>query len=56
MLEIPGEHAGLLDPIGGNRERHPPGMVVPARPTAVHGGTSEVQLGIVAKTVPGLLG
>jgi alkylation response protein AidB-like acyl-CoA dehydrogenase len=56
MLEISGEHAGLLDPIGGNRELHPSGMFIQARPTTIYGGTSEIQRGIIAKNVLGLPG
>ncbi len=56
MLEISGEHAGLLDPIGGNRELHPSGMFIQARPTTIYGGTSEIQRGIIAKNVLGLAG
>ena len=53
---ISGEHAGLLDPIGGNRELHPSGMFIQARPTTIYGGTSEIQRGIIAKNVLGLPG
>ena len=56
MLEISGEHAGLLEPIGGNRELHPSGMFIQARPTTIYGGTSEIQRGIIAKNVLGLPG
>ena len=56
MLEISGEHSGLLDPIGGNRELHPSGMFIQARPTTIYGGTSEIQRGIIAKNVLGLPG
>ena len=56
MLEISGEYAGLLDPIGGNRELHPSGMFIQARPTTIYGGTSEIQRGIIAKNVLGLPG
>ncbi len=56
MLEISGENAGLLDPIGGNRELHPSGMFIQARPTTIYGGTSEIQRGIIAKNVLGLPG
>ncbi|WP_158743420.1 acyl-CoA dehydrogenase family protein [Acidisphaera sp. L21] len=56
MLEISGEYAGLLDPIGGNRELHPTGMFIEARPTTIYGGSSEIQRGIVAKNVLGLPG
>ena len=50
------EDAGLLDPLGGNRERHPSGMFIQARPTTSYGGTSEIQRGIIAKNVLGLPG
>ena len=56
MLDISGENAGLLDPIGGNRELHPSGMFIQARPTTIYGGTSEIQRGIIAKNVLGLPG
>ena len=56
MLEISGEHAGLLGPIGGNRALHPSGMFIQARPTTIYGGTSEIQRGIIAKNVLGLPG
>jgi alkylation response protein AidB-like acyl-CoA dehydrogenase len=56
MLEIAGENAGLLDPIGGNRELHPTGMFIEARPTTIYGGSSEIQRGIIAKNVLGLPG
>ena len=56
MLEIAGENAGLLDPIGGNRELHPSGMFIQARPTTIYGGSSEIQRGIIAKNVLGLPG
>lgn len=56
MLDIAGEAAGLLDPIGGNRELHPSGMFIQARPTTIYGGSSEIQRGIIAKGVLGLPG
>ncbi len=56
MLEIAGESAGLLDPIGGNRELHPSGMFIQARPSTIYGGSSEIQRGIIAKNVLGLPG
>ena len=56
MLEISGEHAGLLDPIGGNRELHPSGMFIQARPTTIYGGSSEIQRSIIAKNVLSLPG
>ncbi len=56
MLEISGENAGLLDPIGGNRELHPSGMFIQARPTTIYGGSSEIQRGIIAKNTLSLPG
>ena len=56
MLDISGEQAGLLDPIGGNRELHPSGMFIQARPVTIYGGSSEIQRGIIAKNVLGLPG
>jgi alkylation response protein AidB-like acyl-CoA dehydrogenase len=51
MLEIAGENAGLLDPMEGNRELHPAGLFVQARPTTIYGGTNEIQRNILAKTL-----
>ena len=56
MLDIAGEQAGLLDPIGGNRDLHPSGMFIQARPVTIYGGSSEIQRGIIAKNVLGLPG
>ncbi|WP_120009632.1 acyl-CoA dehydrogenase family protein [Teichococcus vastitatis] len=56
MLEIAGENAGLLEPMGGNRDLHPAGQFIEARPTTIYGGSSEVQRGILAKNVLGLPG
>ena len=56
MLDISGENAGLLDPIGGNRELHPSGMFIQARPVTIYGGSSEIQRTIIAKNVLGLPG
>ena len=54
MLEIAGENAGLLEPMGGNRELHPAGAFIQARPTTIYGGTSEIQRNIIAASVLGL--
>ncbi len=54
MLAISGENAGLLDPMEGNRELHPAGLFINARPTTIYGGSSEIQRGILAKNVLGL--
>ncbi|KAA2214056.1 acyl-CoA dehydrogenase family protein [Teichococcus oryzae] len=56
MLEIAGEHAGLLEPMEGNRDLHPAGQFIEARPTTIYGGSSEIQRGILAKNVLGLPG
>lgn len=51
MLEIAGENAGLLEPIEGNRDLHPAGLFIQARPTSIYGGTNEIQRNIIAKNV-----
>ena len=51
MLEIAGENAGLLEPIGGNRELNPAGQFIQARPVTIYGGSNEVQRNILAKAV-----
>ena len=51
MLEIAGEHAGLLEPMDGNRALHPGGLFIQARPTSIYGGTNEIQRNIIAKNV-----
>ena len=51
MLDIAGEHAGLLEPMGGNRDLHPAGLFIQARPTSIYGGTNEIQRNIIAKNV-----
>jgi alkylation response protein AidB-like acyl-CoA dehydrogenase len=51
MLEIAGENAGLLQPMEGNRDLHPSGQFIEARPTTIYGGSSEIQRGILAKNV-----
>jgi alkylation response protein AidB-like acyl-CoA dehydrogenase len=56
MLEVAGEHAGLLEPMEGNRELHPSGMFIQARPTTIYGGSNEIQRNIIAKGVLGLPG
>ena len=56
MLEIAGENAGLLRPMEGNRDLHPAGQFLEARPTTIYGGSSEIQRGILAKHMLGLPG
>ena len=51
MLEIAGENAGLLEPIEGNRDLHPAGIFIQARPASIYGGTNEIQRNIIAKNV-----
>ena len=50
-LEIAGENAALLDPMEGNRELHPSGLYLQARPATIYGGSNEIQRNIVAKNV-----
>jgi alkylation response protein AidB-like acyl-CoA dehydrogenase len=54
MLEIAGENAGLLYPMEGNRQTHPAGQFIDARPYTIYGGSSEIQRNILAKNVLGL--
>jgi alkylation response protein AidB-like acyl-CoA dehydrogenase len=54
MLEIAGENAGLLRPMEGNRQTHPAGQFIEARPYTIYGGSSEIQRNILAKNVLGL--
>jgi hypothetical protein len=54
MLEVAQENAGLLEPMGRNRELHPAGLFIQARPTTIYGGANEIQRNIIAKDVLGL--
>lgn len=56
MLDIAGENAALLEPMDGNRELHPAGLYIQARPTTIYGGSNEIQRNILAKNVLGLPG
>ncbi len=51
MLDIAGENAGLLHPMGGNRELNPAGQFIQARPVTIYGGSNEIQRNILAKAV-----
>ena len=51
MLEVAGENAGLLEPMGGNRELNPAGQFIQARPVTIYGGSNEIQRNILAKAV-----
>ncbi len=50
-LEIAGENGALLEPMEGNRELHPSGLYLQARPATIYGGSNEIQRNIVAKNV-----
>jgi len=56
MLEIGGEAAIGLEPIGGNRDLNPAGQFLASRAATIYGGASEVQRNILAKNVLGLPG
>ena len=56
MLEIAGGNAGLLEPMGGNRELNPAGLYIQARPVTIYGGSNEIQRNILAKAVLALPG
>ncbi len=55
-MDIVGENAGLLEPMEGNRELHPSGLFLQARPATIYGGSNEIQRNIIAKNVLGLPG
>jgi alkylation response protein AidB-like acyl-CoA dehydrogenase len=55
-MEIVGENAGLLEPMEGNRELHPSGLFLQARPSTIYGGSNEIQRNIIAKNVLNLPG
>jgi alkylation response protein AidB-like acyl-CoA dehydrogenase len=54
MLEVAGENAGLLEPIGGNRELNPTGQFIQSRPATIYGGSNEIQRNVLSKNVLGL--
>ena len=51
MLEVGAENAGLLEPMGGNRDLNPAGLFLQARPVSIYGGSNEIQRNILAKAV-----
>jgi alkylation response protein AidB-like acyl-CoA dehydrogenase len=56
MMAIAGENAGLLEPMEGNRNLHPSGQFIQARPATIYGGSNEIQRNILAKNVLALPG
>ena len=56
MLDVAGENGALLEPLDGNRELHPSGAFLQARPATIYSGTNEIQRNIMAKNVLGLPG
>ena len=56
MMAIAGENAGLLNPMEGNRNLHPSGLFIQARPSTIYGGSNEIQRNILAKNVLALPG
>ena len=56
MLDVAGENAGLLEPIGGNRELNPQGQFIQSRPSTIYGGSNEIQRNVLAKNVLALPG
>jgi alkylation response protein AidB-like acyl-CoA dehydrogenase len=55
-MEVAGENGALLEPMEGNRELHPSGLFLQARPSTIYGGSNEIQRNIIAKNVLGLPG
>ena len=51
MMDIAGENAGLLEPMESNRELHPSGLFIQARPSTIYGGSNEIQRNIIARNV-----
>ncbi len=56
MMNIAGANAGLLEPMEGNRNLHPSGQFIQARPSTIYGGSNEIQRNILAKNVLALPG
>jgi alkylation response protein AidB-like acyl-CoA dehydrogenase len=51
MLEIAGEHGGMLEPMEGNRALNPAGLFLQSRPASIYSGTNEIQRNILSKNV-----
>ncbi|PZW45859.1 hypothetical protein C8P66_11057 [Humitalea rosea] len=56
LLDVAAENAGLLEPMEGNRDLHPSGIFIAARPSTIYGGSNEIQRNIIAKNVLDLPG
>jgi len=54
MLEVSGANAGLIEPIGGNRNLAPASMSIQSRPSTIYGGSNEIQKNILSRAVLGL--
>jgi alkylation response protein AidB-like acyl-CoA dehydrogenase len=51
LLDVGGESAALLEPMGGNRRLNIGSAFLQARPSTIYGGSNEIQRGILAKEV-----
>ena len=56
MMDIAGENGGLLEPMESNRNLHPAGQFIQARPSTIYGGSNEIQRNILARNVLALPG